>query len=261
MSSLHTTLDLIRQQKIAAKREFQTRYPHLFSYIQSAHLLDPPDQSVPQFDSKIQDSAIKITLEEYENTIQKLKDLVVLPPAPLDVQLGLYLEQQIAELTGVEVTTVLETHQLPQQMGIIKSLPHQKCHPTDTLTAHIHVLEAGFSEKRSRYGWQYDQNDEYSLSLPLMQFPIPEGERETYKQWYKYRKMLVINPIERKAVVAKVTDIQFFPSHKYQFGGSPELIRAVRAWSPQSLGRVLLFYIPKNNTHPCGPVAFKNPTV
>lgn len=261
MGGIQTSLKLLQQQKIAVELEFRARYPQVYDFIQANDILSDQSAAISQFTSTVQDSAIKFTFEEYENTLKKLQDLVILPPSRLEPETSLYLEQQISELTGIEITAELDGYQLPYQMGIIKSLPHIKRHPTDSLEAHTHVLEAGFSIKRNSYGWSYETPEEYSLSLPLHTFPILPDQRLSAKKWYKFRKMLVINPIERKAVIAAVTDTQFSPVQKYQFGGSPELIRDLHAWSPNTLGHVLIFFLAKTNTYPYGPVAFRNPTV
>lgn len=261
MSGIQTSLKLLQQQKIAVELEFRARYPQVYDFIQTNDILSDQSAVISQFTSTVQDSAIKFTLEEYENTLKKLQDLVILPPSRVDPESSLYLEQQISELTGIEITAELDGYRLPYQMGVIKSLPHIKRHPTDALAAHQHVLEAGFREKRNSYGWSYETPEEYSLSLPLHTFPIPPDGRVAARKWYKFRKMLVINPIERKAVIAAVTDTQFSAVQKYQFGGSPELIRDLQAWSPSTLGHVLIFFLAKTNTHPYGPVVFRKPTL
>ncbi len=260
MSSTQRIHAVLTEQCLARKKEFQAKYPAVHDWIASEGILEPYGRSLAQESSQTVQSAISFTLEEYEHIIEKLRDLAVLPPAPLESELGLYLEQQLSDLTGVQCSATLEAHSLPAPMAILQSLPHQKRHPTDHEAAHERVPEAGFSEKRSIFGWDYQNHEEFGISFPLQIFAYESGISEELLEWYKYKKFLLINPFERRAVIASMSGVVIPPAHLYQFGASPELSRALAAWSPKTLGKVLIFYCTDQSV-PLGPVAFASPQV
>jgi hypothetical protein len=63
------------------------------------------------------------------------------------------------------------------------------------------------------------------------------------KEWFKFRKMIVINPFEQLAVVGSVGTFGPADWLQKQFGGSPEVMASGKIWSPQTRGRVLLFFV------------------
>jgi hypothetical protein len=67
--------------------------------------------------------------------------------------------------------------------------------------------------------------------------------------------MIVINPAERLAVVGVVGDAGPAMWVKKQFGGSPEVIREGKIWSPKSRGKVILLFVndPEDKV-PLGPI-------
>ena len=75
------------------------------------------------------------------------------------------------------------------------------------------------------------------------------------KPWYKYRKMIMINPSEQMAVVGVIADAGPAAWVQKQFGGSPEVIREGKVWSNNSRGRVILLFVDDPNDEiPLGPI-------
>jgi len=156
-------------------------------------------------------------------------------------------------LLGFEVTSELQNQQLAYYLGKIASLPYLKRSPTDSITPKTIPHEAGIQSKRSFFGWSDPfisskaQNSEgYHVSLPLLHLPSWSTQFQTLSQWYKNRKMLVINPTNAIFVIATVNDLYYHPSNTFQFGGSPLLIRQGGFWSPQNLGRALVLFVTEN---------------
>jgi hypothetical protein len=196
-----------------------------------------------------------LSQEELLSILQKVREVSQLPGATLEKDTALYLEQQLADVLGFEVTSTLGNYQLPFIKATIASLSHLQMQPvkkaSDTTS---YVPEAESSKKRSYFGWDSspfsassmnDSNEDnlFWLAVPLFHFKHQLSSLNQLKSWWRKRKMVVINPVEAIAVVAEVKDDFYDTSNKYQLGGSPAVIREGLFWSPANLGKSLVFFI------------------
>ncbi len=206
----------------------------------------------------------KISAEELNSIFDKLIDLLSLPAGQLESQSELYLEQQLSDLLGFDIVADLEDHRINHSTGVMGSEAHLKRSPNDELKNHLDLLEAGIDRSRSAFGWFVNHGDitqeaedfeKYYFSLQLYQLPDWNINFKELKSWYKFRKMVVINPAERIAVVGVVGNIDHKNQFQHQFGASPEVIIKGRIWSPKSQGKVLLMFVddPKNEVA-LGPI-------
>ena len=206
---------------------------------------------------------LKITQEEFQATMDKLNQLVGQTAIDYQDETLLYLEQQLSDILGFNVSASLEDHYIPFIGGVMQAMPHLKRTPTDELEDHEEVLEAGLREKRSFYGWfspsqltaQAKLYERYYFSLPLSTQPQWQADPKAQAKWFKYRKLIMVNPKRKLAVVGVVADIGPFNLVRAQFGGSPEVIRLGQIWHPQNKGRVALFFVQDPDDQvPLGPI-------
>ncbi|NCS86944.1 MAG: hypothetical protein GW773_03800 [Candidatus Pacebacteria bacterium] len=208
----------------------------------------------------------KISAEEFNSIFEKLNDLLSLPAGQLENQSELYLEQQLSDLLGFDIVANLDDHRLNHSTGVMGSEAHLKRSPNDQLKNHLNLLEAGLDRSRSAFGWFVNHGDitkeaedfeKYYFSLQLYQLQDWNTNFKDLKSWYKFRKMVVINPAEKIAIVGVVGNIDHKNQFQHQFGASPEVIIKGRIWSPKSQGKVLIMFVddPKNEV-PLGPIYF-----
>lgn len=207
---------------------------------------------------------VKITAEEQQAIIDKLKTIVQMPAGHLQRQDELYLEQQLTDLLGFEVTAELEGHRLNHSIGIMGGEQHLKRFPTDTLEQHDAAREAGMAPNRGAFGWFTEngeltptaiEREKYYFAVQTLYLPDWNTDHAELKPWYKFRKMIVINPADNVAVVGVVGDAGPAQWVKKQFGGSPEIIREGKIWSRQARGHVILLFVDDpNNEVPLGPI-------
>jgi len=206
----------------------------------------------------------QISSEELGDVLLKMRTVLTLPPGQLDRESELYLEQQLSEVLGFEVSNNLENHRLTYNTGKIKALPHLKRHPTDTLKNHTQQSYATMSKKRGSFGWFLDQGtvnentkqlEKYYVALQLFYLKEWSSEYKNLKKWYRHRKMILINPFNSIAVVCAVGTIGPTIPIRYQFGASPETIVEGKFWSTQSNGRAIVLFVddPKDEV-PLGPI-------
>jgi len=206
-----------------------------------------------------------ITLEEHQAIVEKMKALVKQPPGHLEKQDELYLEQQLSDMLGFQITAELDGKRLNHSIGIMGSEQHLNRFPTDTLDQHDAYQEAGIAPNRGAYGWFTElgqltpeavQREKYYFAVQTMYLPNWNTEHGKLKEWYKFRKMVVINPEEEIAIVGVIGDAGPAQWVQKQFGGSPEIIRDGKIWSKNARGRVMLFFVddPENKV-PLGPMS------
>ncbi len=196
--------------------------------------------------------ATSISQEEYTSIIDKMIQLLHLPPGQLEEDSELYLEQQLSDILGFDIVATLDSQKLLYSTGIMQAESHLKRSPTDTLQKHEDLPEADLNKNRSKFGWfsnsQELTNDivaaeKYYISVPLYFYPEWNQNSKVLKNWYKFKKIVVVNPAEQIAVVGVIGNIGPNILGRKQFGGSPELIREGKIWSPRSAGRVLVMFV------------------
>lgn len=225
---------------------------------------------VPQIQARetVEDELLAVvSQEEHDEIMKKISSIVQMPPGHMEQETELYLEQQLSEILDFEVTAELDGQRLNHSIGIMGGEQHLFRFPGDSLGQHDAYQEAGIALNRGAFGW-FTQGGEltqkaiarekYYLAVQTLYLENWNTDHKTLKPWYKFRKMVVINPAEKIAVVAVVGDAGPAAWVQKQFGGSPEVIREGKIWSPKSRGRVLLLFVddPEDKI-PLGPISLE----
>ncbi len=222
------------------------------------------NQQLAQMQEQKDDLLSKLSDEELEEVMQKMVSYVNGQVGHLSENEELYLEQQLSDMLNFEVTAELEGHRLNHSIGIMGGEQHLRRYPSDSLGKHDAYLEAGMAPNRGAFGWFTEdgqltqkaiEQEKYYFAVQTLYLPDWNSNYQELKPWYKFRKMIVINPAERLAVVGVVGDAGPAMWVKKQFGGSPEVIREGKIWSPKSRGKVILLFVddPKDKV-PLGPI-------
>ncbi len=98
-------------------------------------------------------------------------------------------------------------------------------------------------------------NEKYYVAVQTMYLPNWKTNTKYLSNWYRYRKVLVINPKNGKAIVADIADAGPAAWTGKHFGGSPEVMAALELNTGKQKGAVLLFFIDdKNQKVALGPI-------
>lgn len=194
--------------------------------------------------------------EEIVSIFEKINQISQLPGLLVDAETELYLEQQLEDMLGFGISTKIESFQLPFVKGVAESLAHLYAIPGMQTASLQSVPEAGLSTHRSTFGWQLQTNSSnktlspYWISLPLRSLSATSDAFNAIKKSLLRRKVVLINPSEGLCAVAEIMDDYTDSSHKYQFGISPAVSREGLFWSPQNLGKSLIFFITDSQDAP-----------
>ena len=181
----------------------------------------------------------------------------------------------LTQHTGMKVTPELQGIRLNRTYGYIGKEQHLARYPGDTITAHIDdpnnaakVISDGMAPGLGGWGYfttngQFTSQDalreKYYIAVQTFMAPGWNDNVKKYSDFFKWRKMLVVNPQNGKAIVADIGDAGPAVWTGKQLGGSPEVMDYLERVDGTQKGPVLYFFIDDpNNQIPLGPVTIKN---
>ncbi len=228
--------------------------------------------NLPQFET-ISDT-INTKPDFSEQTL--IKDLT--PSLPSTVYDGLNdsqntkLIQTLSQYFNVQVKSEINGISLNTNYGIIGQEQHLALYPGDSIQTHFQTLSDnesfnsyGIAPGRGAWGYfasskealtQQDiDREKYYIAVQTFLSPGYIQNSQKYYDFFKYRKVLVVNPSNGKAIVADIGDAGPSPFTGKQLGGSPEVMRYLQRVDGRQRGPVLFYFIDDtDNTIPLGPI-------
>ncbi len=176
---------------------------------------------------------------------------------------------------GFKVTAELDGKRLNRNYGIIGAEQHLARYPGDTMATHFDIQDeaqkfysSGMAPGLSAWGYFAPSKNQFTKEDSLkekyyiaVQTFLSENFNERfleYRDFFKYRKMVVVNPQNGKAIVAVIGDSGPAVFTGKHLGGSPEVMDHLEREDGAKKGPVLYFFIDDvNNTVPLGPISVK----
>lgn len=284
----------LKLKHLEAKRTFSKKYPHVERFLKekgidlgkirehstkiigagaltgtllltppgTAKSLPPPQEILEKIRAKTADAAglpQKLLVETLGES---------LPPKtrPLTRNEEKYLEQIFENVIGVKARATLEGEHLNTTYGLIGAEQHLKRYPGDTVAGHKPYLKEGIAPGLGAWGYFAHSRSELTPSLEeterwyavVQTLYLPDwGSRQPYlRDWYKHRKVLIVNTQNGNAVVAAIADSGPAAWTGKVFGGSPEVMEYLGG-PRYKKGPVVLFFVDDpNNKVPLGPVEY-----
>lgn len=198
--------------------------------------------------------------------IEALKNMLPEVVRPLAREEEKKLEQVIKDLTNISAKAGLEGEHLNTSYGYIGAEQHLKRYPGDILESHGPYYKEGIAPGLGAWGYFAKSKSEINLDLietekwyaVVQTLYLPDwSERQPYlRNWYKYRKVMIVNTKNGNAVIAAIADAGPAAFTGKHFGGSPEVMEYLGG-ARYKKGAVLLFFVddPENKV-PLGPVKY-----
>lgn len=190
---------------------------------------------------------------------------------PLNTSQEKAIGKLIESLTGIKARGTLEGEHLNTTFGLIGAEQHLPRFPGDTIGQHDELRQVGITASRGAWGWFASskkqlssgdvQREKYYVAVQTMYLPDWEKRLRYLRDWYKWRKVIVVNPENGNAVVAVIADAGPAAWTGKHFGGSPEVMNELGG-PRYKKGEVILFFVddPENEV-PLGPVEYNVPAV
>jgi hypothetical protein len=176
---------------------------------------------------------------------------------------------------GIPVSAQSDGKRLNTTYGLIGQEQHLPRFPGDNVFTHFdNQSDAGnywsygmtpglgawgyFTDSSGTLTQQDIDREKYYIAVQTFLAPgFNSSNSKEYTDFFKYRKMLVVNPQNGKAMVADIADAGPSPWTGKQLGGSPEVMSYLERSDGSQRGPVLYFFIDDpNDTIPLGPVSY-----
>ncbi len=174
-----------------------------------------------------------------------------------DWQITTEQEQRISaaifDAYGLQVRATLDGQKLNHSVGRMGAEQHLPRFPGDSAEQHSALVEKGITPGRGAWGYFADSKDNLTQELidtekwyvAVQTLYLPDWNTNTKElaQWYKYRRVVVVNPANGKLVVAAIADAgpaRFTGKH---FGGSPEVMQYLGINYGKQNHPVILFFL------------------
>ncbi len=233
-----------------------------------AERLLPPPVSV---DSK------QIVKQAPRTQVDLITDISPLLPdsvKPLSVEQEILIGQKLSQYFNIPVSAELHGKRLNRSYGIIGAEQHLMRYPGDTMESHFSTeaekrfWSSGMASGRGAWGYFADSQETMTQQdvekekyyIAVQSFLSPgwnENVNELYL-FFKYRKMLVVNPENGKAMVVVIGDAGPAEWTGKHLGGSPEVMTYLERQDGGAKGPVLYFFIDDpDNKIPLGPISIQ----
>ena len=237
----------------------------LFSPPSTPRALPAPQEII----NKLKSEKVGIKLDNPQKVlVDALNSILPKRPRPLDRNEEKVLEQLFENITGVRAKAALQGEHLNTTYGFIGAEQHLRRYPGDTLSQHgeAQILRAGIAPGLGAWGYFAPSKDKLAPELEetekwyavVQTLYLPDwSRRQPYlRDWYKYRKVLIVNTENGNAVVATIADSGPAAWTGKHFGGSPEVMHYLGG-TRYKKGPVIVFFVddPENKT-PLGPVEY-----
>ena len=179
-----------------------------------------------------------------------------------------FLESVLTDLTGVKVRASLEGEHLNTTYGRIGAEQHLRRFPGDSLDQHGSVEDQKEGMAPGLGAWGYFAPSKAQLAPELVEtekwYAVVQtlylsdwNTRQPHlKNWYKHRKVMIVNTENGNAVVASIADSGPAAWTGKHYGGSPEVMDHLGGPGYKK-GPVLVFFVddPESKV-PLGPVDY-----
>jgi hypothetical protein len=179
-----------------------------------------------------------------------------------------FLEQIFENIVGIQTRATLEGEHLNTTYGLIGAEQHLRRYPGDTLSQHGsgEVIREGIAPGLGAWGYfapsetamtpELEETEKWYAVVQTLYLPNWNTRQPYLRDWYKYRKVLIVNTDNGNAVVAAIADSGPAAWTGKHFGGSPEVMHYLGG-SRYKKGPVILFFVddPENKV-PLGPVEY-----
>lgn len=198
---------------------------------------------------------------------EQLKSALPQSVSPLTSDQEQAITKAIKETWGITAVPTLQNERLNRSYGLIGAEQHLPRFPGDTIDQHDEPRREGitpglgawayFAPSKEQLTQDLIEKEKWYVAVQTLYLPDWNTRFRYLRDWYQYRKVLVVNPVNGKTVVADVADAGPADWTGKHFGGSPEVMAYLGLNIGMQKGPVILFFVDESdNPVPLGPVGY-----
>lgn len=190
-------------------------------------------------------------------------------PEPLTPVREGQISDMFKKYLNINASAVLNDVRLPTSYGYTGAEQHLARFPGDSMAEHDEEKSEGMAPGLGAWGYfassresmtpEVVSREKYYIAAQTFNVEGWNTRQPFLKDWFKYRKVLVVNPRNGEAAVAVVGDSGPADWTGKQFGCSPELMHHLKLDFGMKKGEVIIFFISDpDNKIPIGPIDYDN---
>ena len=232
-------------------------------------LMFSPPQSLPIQAALMSasDSPLVSSLDMQRQLVDQLKDILPPDSDPLNPTQEEQIRELMHQIYGIHTVAQLEGNRLNRSFGLIGAEQHLPRFPGDSVGQHDAIQQAGITPGRGAWGYFANSQDQltpdliekekYYVAVQTLYLPDWSTRLAYLRDWYKYRKVAVVNPKNGKMMIAVIADSGPSAWTGKHFGGSPEVMDYLQMKDGKQRGPVVLFFVDDpDGKIPLGPLEY-----
>jgi len=203
--------------------------------------------------------------ETQESLISKMLSILPKEIKPLSTEQEVEISHLLFKTFGINAVPQLGSTRLNDVYGLIGAEQHLPRFPGDTISQHDEYQKSGITPGLGGWGYfAYSKSlmtedlvkkEKYYIAVQTLYLPDWQKRLKFLSNFYKHRKMVVLNPYNGKAIVCVVADAGPAKWTGKHFGGSPEVMAYLQLNVGKQKGPVVLYFVDDpEDTVPLGPL-------
>ncbi|MBI2008221.1 hypothetical protein HYS82_01035 [Candidatus Amesbacteria bacterium] len=254
----------LKLKSFQAKNQLLSHHPHVAKLLAAGatagSLLLSPAQPVLHAALPSASENLSITPFDLQQNIRdRLKEILPGEVGPLTDGQESQISGLLHDTFGIHALAELEGNRLNHQFGLIGAEQHLMRYPGDVVENMAPGRGAWgyFAYSKSLLTPDLIAKEKYYVAVQTLYLPDWNTRLPYLRDWYKFRKVIVLNPVNGRADVAVIADSGPAAWTGKHFGGSPEVMADLQLNIGKQKGPVIMFFVddPENKV-PLGPLEY-----
>ncbi len=240
----------------------------LFNSPQMLHNLPPADEIIQEAKFVLGEKNQKYQelSEKHELLSKSINSFLPSDTRPLDRNEEKLVEELVKQIYGVRAKGTLEGEHLNTTYGVVGAEQHLRRYPGDQLGYHGSgdAIAEGIAPGLGAWGYfapskadltdELIESEKWYVVVQTLYLPDWNTRHRYLREWYKHRKVIMINTQNGKAIIGAIADSGPAAWTGKHYGGSPEVMDYLGG-KRYKKGPVLVFFVDDpDNQMKLGPV-------
>ena len=254
----------LKLKSFQAKNQLLSHHPHVAKLLAAGAtagslLLSPAPPVLHAALPSVSENLSAAPFDLQQNIRDRLKQVLPEKVGPLTDDQESQITDLLHDVFGIHALGGLEGNHLNQTYGLIGAEQHLMRYPGDVVENMAPGKGAWgyFAYSKAELTPDLIEKEKYYVAVQTLYLPDWNTRLPYLRDWYKHRKVILVNPKNGKAITAVVGDSGPAAWTGKHFGGSPEVMDYLVMKDGKQKGPVVLFFVddPENKV-PLGPLEY-----